>query len=106
MDEEEEDVDNDLSKFRLPSVFTRTQNLGIYSDGFFNDNQGELVPHDLPHSSVSSGGNLNDEQAIDNYIKSLKRRAQGSNRVGSSSTQDKRPELWMLPVPVRSFHIY
>ena len=69
-EEEEEDVDNGLSKFGLPSVFTRTQNLGIYSDGFFNDNQGELVPHDLPHSSVFSGGN--DEQAIDKYIKSLK----------------------------------
>jgi hypothetical protein len=44
------------------------------------------------------------------YVKSLKRRAHESNRVGSSSTQDealipRRLELWMLPVPVHSFHV-
>jgi hypothetical protein len=47
---------------------------------------------------------------IEEYVKNLKRRAQESNRVGGSGTQDeslipRRLELWMLPVPVRSFHV-
>jgi hypothetical protein len=61
------------------------------------------VPHGLPFSPVSSRGD--DQEEIDEYLKSLKRRTQGSNRVGGSSTQDTHPELWMLPVPVRSFHL-
>jgi hypothetical protein len=101
-DEDEEEEDG-LSKSGLPSVLTRTQKLGIDLDGFFNDNQDEQVPHGLPHFPVSSG--VNDQEEIDKYLKYLKRRTQGSNRVGgSSSTQNSRPQLWMLPVPVRSFH--
>lgn len=50
------------------------------------------------------------QEEIEKYVKSLKRRTQESNRVGGSSTQDeslipRRLELWMLPVPVHSFHV-
>ena len=67
---------------------------------------GHPRPH-LPLSATDSSGK--DWEEIEEYVKSLKRRAQESNCVGGSSTQDKfliprRPELWMLPVPVHSFH--
>lgn len=53
-------------------------------------------------SATDSGDN---EQAeVEEYVKSIKRRAQESSRIGSSSTQDRGPELWTLPVPVRFFH--
>ena len=60
-----------------------------------------------PVSTTDSGSN--DLEEIEKYLEALRRRAQESNRVGGSSTQDKslilrRPELWMLPVPVHSFH--
>ena len=54
--------------------------------------------------------NGNDWEKIDKYIKSLKRRAHKFNDTEGSNTQGKSsilccPELWMLPVPVHSFHI-
>jgi hypothetical protein len=59
--------------------------------------------NDRPRPSVSateSGDNL---EAIEQYVQSIKKRARDSN-----STQDKtprRPQLWMLPVPVHSFYV-
>ena len=49
-------------------------------------------------------------RSIDKYIESLKRRAHEFNDTEGSNTQGKssilrRPELWMLPVLVDSFHI-
>jgi hypothetical protein len=83
-------------------------NLKTYLDGFFSDDQEELVPqqaHGLPRSATDSGAN--DREEIEEYVKSVKRRAQDSSRTGgsSSSAQDRRPELWTLPVPVRSFAV-
>ena len=51
------------------------------------------------------------KEEIQKYVESLKRRARESNRVVGSSMQDKsliprRLELWMLPVPVHSFHLF
>jgi hypothetical protein len=59
-----------------------------------------------PVVATDSGGI--DFEGIREYVESLKRRAQESNRVGGSNTSfiSRRLELWMLPVPVRfSFHV-
>lgn len=101
----------------LPSFLTRTQKLGNDSGGFLFDDPEELVLDGPPRPLVSAtdSGCINrdeitNQEEIEKYIKSLKRRAQDSNRIGGSSTQDKsliprRLELWMLPVPVHSFHV-
>ena len=63
-------------------------------------------PHSLLRSLVSAtDSGDNDPEEIEEYVKSIKRRAQEHSRIGgSSSTQDGRPELWTLPVPVHFFH--
>ena len=66
----------------------------------------EMNKRPMASSPLSFGGDIYDQE-IDKYLKSLKRRAQVSNRVGGSSMEDSHLQLWMLPVPVRSFyHIY
>ena len=87
-----------------------TQKLGNDSGGFLSDDPEEpALEHPRPHVSVADSVS-NDREDIQKYVEALKRRAQKSNCVGGSSTQDKsviprRPELWMLPVSVHSFHI-
>src|ERR1700678_1673159 len=93
----------------LSSVFTKTQRLRDDSGGFFFDNPEALVDgHPRPLVSVTHSRNISQEE-IDEYLKSLKRRAQESRHVGGSSTQEEFliphcSELWMLPVPVHCFH--
>jgi hypothetical protein len=89
------------------SFLTRSQKL---LGGFLFDRlelDGSRPPR-RPASATDSGDG--DHEDIEEYVKSLKRKAQESRRVGGSSTDKSliphRPELWMLPVPVRSFHIY
>ena len=68
-----------------------------YLDGFLTDDQEGLVACSLPHSLVSvTDSSGNDQEDIQEYLKSLKSRAEKS----SSNTQDKHLELWTLPVPV------
>ena len=64
-------------------------------------------PHGLRSLVSATNSGDNDREEIEEYIKSVKKRAQDSSRIGgsSSSTQDRRPELWTLPVPVRFFHV-
>ena len=64
-------------------------------------------PHGLPSLVSATDSGNNDREEIEEYVKSIKKRAQESSRIGSSSssTQDRRPELWTLPVPVRFFHV-
>jgi hypothetical protein len=63
------------------------------------------VPQQSQSLLVSATDSGDNEQAeVEEYVKSIKRRAQESSRIGSSSTQDRGPELWTLPVPVRFFH--
>ena len=82
----------------LPSILMKTNwETCDYLNEFFTDDQEGLVAHSLPHSLVSatdSGGN--DQEDIQEYLKSLKRRAEKS----SSNMQDKYLELWMLPILV------
>ena len=78
-------------------------------DGFFSDDQREPQAHGLPRSlfSATDSGDNNREE-IEEYVKSVKRRVQDSSRIGgssSSSAQDRRLELWTLPVPVRFFAV-
>jgi hypothetical protein len=106
-EEEEEEEDNGLGTSGLPYTLTKTQKLGNVSGGFLYDDREEPVFNDRPRPSVSATDSDNDLEAIEQYIKSIKKRAQESNH---SSTQDKsviphRPQLWMLPVPVNSFYI-
>lgn len=62
-----------------------------------------------PSVSVTDSG-ANDVEEIENYVKSVIRRDKESNRVGGSSTDEfvipRRPQLWMLPVPVRPSMLY
>ena len=116
-EEEEEEGGDGLGTYGLPFVLTRTQKLGNDSGGFLFDDPEELVLDGPPRPLVSAtdSGCINQDEIINQeelemYVKSLKRRAHESNRVGSSSTQDealipRRLELWMLPVPVHSFHV-
>jgi hypothetical protein len=65
------------------------------------------VFNDRPRPSVSATDSGKDLEAIEQYIKSVKERAQESNR---RSTQEKsviprHPQLWMLPVPVHYFYV-
>ena len=64
-------------------------------------------PHSLPRSLVSVPDfSDNDQEEIEDYVKSIKRRARESSHIGDSSgTQDRSLELWTLPVPVRFFHV-
>jgi len=79
--------------------------------GFLFDSPEELALNSCPRPPVSGTNFSGDDwEEIEKYVESVKRRAQESNRLGGSSTQDKsviprRPELWMLPVPVHSFHV-
>jgi hypothetical protein len=105
-DDEEEEEDNGLGTSGLPYTLTKTQKLGNVSGGFLYDDREEPVFNDRPRPFVSATDSGNDLEAMEQYIKSIKKRAQESNR----STQDKsviphRPQLWMLPVPVGSFCI-
>jgi hypothetical protein len=55
----------------------------------------------LPRSLVfATDSGDNDREEIEEFVKSVKRRAQEDSRIGGSSAQDRRPELWTLPVPV------
>ena len=87
----------------MKTYYLETNLKTYYLDGFFNDNAGEPVPDSLPRSPISAtGGNdQEDGEEIEEYVKTLKRRAQESSCIEGSSTQDRRPELWVLPVPVR-----
>jgi hypothetical protein len=80
----------------------------IILDGFFSDDQREPQAQGLPRSlfSATDSGD-NDREEVEEYIKSIKKRAHESSRIGgsSSSTQDRRSELWTLPVPVRFFAV-
>jgi hypothetical protein len=85
-----------------------TQKLGNGSGGFLLDDNDELE-EGLEGPGSAKDSRSNDWESVDEYIKALKRRAR--DHVGGSSMQDKsvilcRPELWMLPVPVRSFLLY
>jgi hypothetical protein len=63
-------------------------------------------PHGLPRSVSATDSGDNNQEEIEEYIKSIKKRAQDSSRIGGSSrTEDRRPELWTLPVPVRFFPV-
>ena len=111
-DEQEEEEADGLGTSHLRTVLTKNQLNWWYSDGFFD--QEELVPQQprSPFRSLVSAAESgdNDREEIEEYVKSIKRRAQESGRIGgssggSSSTQDRRPELWTLPVPVRLFYV-
>lgn len=109
-EEEEEEVEDGLgtsilSAIRLNKTKSETCD---YLDGFFNDDQEQLVPRSLlPHSLVSATDSGDDDQEeIEDYLKSLKTRAGKSRRMGGSSTQDRHTELWTLPVPVLFFPLY
>jgi hypothetical protein len=94
----------------------KTQKLGNDSGGFLLDDPEELVlDGPRPLVSATDSGCVNrdeiiNQEEIEEYVKSIKRRAQESNSVRGSSTQDeplipRRSELWMLPVPVNFFHV-
>ena len=79
--------------------------------GFLFDGPEDLVPDGCSRPPVSKTDSSGDDQEeIEKYVESVKRRAQESNRLEGSSMQDKsviprHSELWMLPVPVHSFHV-
>jgi hypothetical protein len=109
-EEEEEEEEEGLGTSGLPSTLTKTQKIGNDSAGFLHDYPEERAFGDrscLPVSATDSGGI--DLEEVKKYVKLVKRRAQESNRVGGSSMDKsvilRRPQLWMLPVPVRSFYI-
>ena len=107
-DEEDSEEENGLGMSGLPPNLTKTQKLGNVSGGFLSDNRNEPVFDDRLRPSVSvTDSDGNDLEVIEEYIKSIKKRARESNR---SSTQDEsviphRPQLWMLPVPVHAFYV-
>ena len=64
--------------------------------------------HSLLHLLVSAtDSGDNDPEEIEEYVKSIKRRAQEPSHIGgSSSTQARHPELWTLPVLVHFSMVY
>lgn len=91
-------------------VLTITPENGNDSGGFFSNDPEELGFDDCLSFPVTDPGGGLDLKGIEEYVKSLKMRAQESNHVEGSSTRDEslnlsRLELWMLPVPVIFFHV-
>jgi hypothetical protein len=79
-----------------------------HSGGFIYDDPKELVPSRRRPPVFATNSNGNDQEDIEAYVESLKKKAQEYNHIGGSNTQDKlRPpqQLWMLHVPVLSFHV-